>query len=90
MAKMFEDRNPRGSREQDAAAATVDAVNLVELCRLLDVPVGLAIGQAASVPAEDSERALKRELLELHHAYSRIGDAAIRRTLLQLVKAAAG
>lgn len=90
MAKMFEDRDRRDRREQDAAADTVDAMGLVDLCRLLDVPVGLAIGEAAAPRAEESGNGLKREMLELNQAYARIQDPGVRRTLLQLVKAAAG
>jgi len=67
--------------------AALDAVSLVELCRLLDVPVGLGVASGAEVG--DDDRQLKRELLELHRAYARIGNPGIRRTLLQLVQAAA-
>lgn len=72
---------------------TVDALALVDLCRLLDVPAGLAVAVApedgAIAPDGDMDRAVKRELLELNRAYARIPDGNVRRTLLQLVKAAA-
>ncbi|GEM_PF-2790822 len=73
---------------------TLDALALVDLCRLLDVPTGLAVtGTApgsAMASGDEMDRSLKLELLELNRAYARIPDGNIRRTLLQLVKAAAG
>ena len=72
----------------------LDALALVDLCRMLDVPTGLGVSGTApgNAMASDDEmdRSLKLELLELNRAYARIPDGNIRRTLLQLVKAAAG
>lgn len=76
----------------EAPPQTLNALGLVDLCRVLDVPVGLAIGTAMNDQgqSEEMDLALKRELLEMNRAYARIPDGNIRRALLQLVKTAAG
>lgn len=80
--------------EHAGMPAAMDALGLVTLCRLLDVPVGLGVGGTAAAgdlaPGDEADRVLKRELLELTRAYTRIPNPGVRRTLLTLIKAAAG
>lgn len=85
--------NARESTSVAEGPTVLDALALVDLCRLLDVPVGVAVAEVTAsggmAPDGDADRVLKRQLLELNRAFTRIPSPSVRNTLLQLVKAAA-
>jgi hypothetical protein len=85
MAKILDRPQPHTA---SSAPGVIDVQGLVDLCRLMEVPVGLAVAAPSGVDAADHQ-ALKRQQLELAQAFGRIADPRVRQTLLNLVKAAA-
>ena len=87
-------------QKYERGANRIGASRLYELSRVLDVPVSFffddtdpvrapAMGGFDEPPAETfaSDPLRKRETIELVRAYLAIGDATVRRRLLDLVKA---
>jgi len=87
-------------QKYERGANRIGASRLYELSRVLDVPVSFffddtdpvrapAMGGFDEPPAEtfESDPLRKRETIELVRAYLAIGDATVRRRLLDLVKA---
>jgi len=84
-------------QKYERGANRIGASRLLDLARVLDVPVSYffdEIAPAGADPAETAQDAkadpmLKRETLELVRAYYRVPDANVRRRLLDLVRALA-
>ena len=87
-------------QKYERGANRIGASRLYELSRVLDVPVSFffddtdpvrapAMGGFAEPPGEvfESDPLRKQETIELVRAYLAIGDATVRRRLLDLVKA---
>jgi transcriptional regulator with XRE-family HTH domain len=87
-------------QKYERGANRIGASRLHELSRVLDVPVSFffdntdpvrapAMGSFAEPPTEpfEADPLRKRETIELVQAYFSIGDATVRRRLLDLVKA---